>query len=158
MEDLKMGKLPTDLQILNFIYTKYYKQFIGFTKDNPIRSASIFVPIDIGMIANNFGVHVDIIFGRLYYHLEKKYGYQNKNGTGVSFFALKAGSDINCINFPYMASILANLQDVEEKNITTTKISQWALFIAVISVIISFFSNYKYILNTIIQWIMGSTM
>jgi len=153
-----MKKLPTDLQILNYIYDTYYRQFIEFSKDNPTRSASIFVPIDIEMIANKFGVHEDIIFGRLYYHLEKKYGYQNKNGTGVPFFALKVGSDKYCINFPYMASVLANLQDVEEKYITATKMSQWALFIAVTSAIISFFSNYKYILNTIIQWIIGSTM
>lgn len=52
-----------------------------------------------------------------------------------------------------MASVLANLQDVEEKHITATKISKWALFIAVISATISLCSNYKYILNTIMQWI-----
>jgi hypothetical protein len=135
-----MKKLPTDLQILNYIYDTYYKQFIEFSKDNPTRSASIFVPIDIEMIANNFGVHVDIIFGRLYYHLEKKYGYQNKNGTGVPFFALKAGSDINCINFPYMASILANLRDKEEKDKLATSRSTLALLIAAISVIVSIIS------------------
>jgi hypothetical protein len=141
-----MKNLPTDLQILNYIYDTYYKQFIEFSKDNPTRSASIFVPIDIEMIANNFGVHVDIIFGRLYYHLEKKYGYQNKNGTGVPFFALKVGSDKYCINFPYMASVLANLRDKEEKDKLTTSRSTWALLIAAISVIVSII---YYVLNII---------
>jgi hypothetical protein len=141
-----MKNLPTDLQILNYIYDTYYKQFIEFSKDNPTRSASIFVPINIEMIANNFGVHVDIIFGRLYYHLEKKYGYQNKNGTGVPFFALKVGSDKYCINFPYMASVLANLRDKEEKDKLTTSRSTWALLIAAISVIVSII---YYVLNII---------
>ena len=130
-----MNKLPTDLQILNFIYNKYYKQFIEFSKDNPTRSASIFVPIDIEMIANNLGVHVDIIFGRLYYHLEKKYGYQKPDGTKVSFFALKIGTDIHCINFPYMASVLANIRDEREKYLTTKVIAIISLVIALLSYI-----------------------
>ena len=130
-----MKKLPTDLQILNFIYNKHYKQFIEFSKDNPTRSASIFVPIDIEMIANNFGVHVDIIFGRLYYHLEKKYGYQKPDGTKVSFFALKIGTDIHCINFPYMASVLANIRDEREKYLTTKVIAIISLVIALLSYI-----------------------
>lgn len=130
-----MKKVPTDLQILNFIYDKYYKQFIEFSKDNPTRSASIFVPIDIEMIANNFGVHVDIIFGRLYYHLEKKYGYQKPDGTKVSFFALKIGTDIHCINFPYMVSVLANIRDEREKYVTTKIIAIISLVIALLSYI-----------------------
>lgn len=65
-----MKKLPTDLRILNIIYDMYYKRFIEYSKNNQIRSTNIFVPIDIEMIANKFGVHVDIIFGRLYYHLK----------------------------------------------------------------------------------------
>ena len=130
-----MNKLPTDLQILNFIYNKYYKQFIEFSKDNPTRSASIFVPIDIEMIANNLGVHVDIIFGRLYYHLEKKYGSQKPDGTKVSFFALKIGTDIHCINFPYMASVLANIRDEREKYVTTKIIAIISLVIALLSYI-----------------------
>lgn len=155
-----MKKLPTDLQILNFIYDKYYEQFIDFSKDNPTRSTSNFVPIDIELIAKFFRVHVDVVFGRLYYHLEKKYGYYNNDGTRtrVPFFLVKAGSDKNCINFPYMSSILANLQDAEEKHNTTTKISKGALLIAIISAIISLCSNYKYILNTIMQWITDSTI
>ena len=135
-----MNKLPTDLQILNFIYNKYYKQFIEFSKDNPTRSASIFVPIDIEMIANNFGVHVDIIFGRLYYHLEKKYGYQRQDGSKVSFFALNVGSGKHCINFPYMASVLANLRDNKKKDNSTTNRSNWALLIAAVSAIVSIIS------------------
>lgn len=137
-----MEKLPTDLQVLNFIYDTYYKQFIEFTKDNPTRSASIFIPIDIGMIANKFGVHGDIVFGRLYYHLEKKYGYQNPNGTKVPFFALNVGSDKHCINFPYMASILANIRDKEKKDKLTRSRSNWALLIAGISVIVSIISTW----------------
>jgi len=81
-----MKKLPTDLQILNAIYNRYYDKFKSFSKNDLARSSKIYIPIDTAKIAKRFGVDVDIIFGRLYYHLEPKYGYQNPNGTKVSFY------------------------------------------------------------------------
>jgi len=132
-----MRILPTDLKILNVIYEEYYDTFISFSKKNPDRSAKNFIPIDIAQIAKRFGVDVDIIFGRLYYHLELKYGYQNPNGTKVSFFALKAGSDKHCINFPYMASVLANLREREKKYSTATNIAIFSLVIAGLSILAS---------------------
>ena len=128
-----MRKLPTDLQILNAIYNQYYNQFTTFSKKNPDRSAKNFIPIDIAQIAKRFGVDVDIIFGRLYYHLEPKYSYQNPDGTKISFFALKAGSDKYYINFPYMASVLAKLREREKKYSTATKIAIFSLVITIIS-------------------------
>jgi len=69
-----MNILPTDLKILNTIYEHYYDTFISFSKSDSGRSSKIFIPIDIKLIAKKLGVDVDIIFGRLYYHLEQKYG------------------------------------------------------------------------------------
>ncbi len=135
-----MKKVPTDLQILNAIYNQYYNQFMAFSKNNPDRSAKNFIPIDIAQIAKRFGVDVDIIFGRLYYHLEQKYGYKRSDNTKVAFFTLQAGVDINCINFPYMASVLANLRDREKKHSTATKIAIFSLIIAVASSIIAVIS------------------
>lgn len=60
------------------------------------------------------------MFGRLYYHLEHKYGYKQKNGAAVHFFAhsLGVGEDreLHCVNFPYMASVLAELQQAHRTN------------------------------------------
>lgn len=135
-----MKKLPTDLQILNAIYNQGYNQFMAFSKNNPDRSAKNFTPIDIEQIAKRFGVDVDIIFGRLYYHLEQKYGYKRSDNTKVAFFTLQAGVDKNCINFPYMASVLANLRDREKKHSNATKFAIFSLIIAVASSIIAVIS------------------
>ena len=93
-------KVPTDYQILNAIYDRYYKTFAGFSVDAPERAAKIYVPIAIRDIAAGLGVDGDIVFGRLYYHLEQKYGYKNDDGSRVNFFALGIGDDRHCVNFP----------------------------------------------------------
>ena len=68
-------RIPTDREILQEIYDRHYETYVSFSKEKPSRSAKIMVPIDIEIIAKHFKVDVDIIFGRLYYHLEKKFGY-----------------------------------------------------------------------------------
>ena len=135
-----MNILPTDLQILNTIYNKYYDKFKSFSKKDSDRSSKIFIPIDIALIAKELEVDADIIFGRLYYHLEQKYGYKHSKDTKVAFFTLQAGTDKNCINFPYMASVLANLRDREKKHSIATKIAIFSLIIAVASSIIAIIS------------------
>ena len=90
-----MKILPTDLQILNTIYNKYYDKFVSFSKKDSDRSAKNFIPVDIKLIAQKLGVDVDIIFGRLYYHLEQKYGYKRPDDTDdtkVAFFTLRLES------------------------------------------------------------------
>ena len=134
-----MTILPTDLQILNTIYNRYYDKFKSFSKNDSDRSSKIFVPIDITLIAKELEVDVDIIFGRLYYHLEQKYGYERSGNTEVAFFTLKARADKHCINFPYMASVLANLRDREKKDSTATNIAIFSLVIAGLSLLVSIF-------------------
>ena len=135
-----MRILPTDLKILNAIYEQYYDTFVSFLKNNSDRNAKNLIPVDIKLIAQKLGVDVDIIFGRLYYHLEQKYGYSRENGAKVVFFTLKAGADgadENCINFPYMASVLANLRDREKKYSIPTNITIFSLIIAGLSLLVS---------------------
>ncbi|KKK58189.1 hypothetical protein LCGC14_3046950, partial [marine sediment metagenome] len=86
-----MKRLPTDREILDDIYERYYETFAGFTEGDGSRSEKIYVPIDIDEIAEEFKIDGDIIFGRLYYHLQKKFGYQRKSGEHVYFFCLDSG-------------------------------------------------------------------
>ena len=116
-----MPSIPTDLAILNSIYERYYATFAAYSPDAKGRSAKIYVPLDIKALAVQFGVDQDIIFGRLYYHLEKKHGYKDADGSLVPFFALRVGGDSHCVNFPYMASVLADLRSENRKyRITAT--------------------------------------
>ena len=107
--------------------------YASFSKESPSRSAKILVPADLEGIAKRFGVDIDIIFGRLYYHLEKKFGYTQPDGSKVHFFTLKAGTDTHCVNFPLLTSVLAGLHEEHRKHV-------WAIWIAIVSLILSIVS------------------
>ncbi|BCA55285.1 hypothetical protein W02_24250 [Nitrospira sp. KM1] len=138
---MERPKIPTDLEILREIYDRHYQTYVSFSKESPSRSAKIMVPIDIVEIAKHFKVDVDIIFGRLYYHLEEKFGFTRSDGSKVHFFALKAGSDIECVNFPLMASVLAGLHEERKKHLWAILIAVGSLIIAIVSLIVSALSK-----------------
>ena len=134
-----MQRLPTDLEILNAIYNRYYPTFAGYSDGNKERSSKIYVPIDVKAIADQFGVDIDIVFGRLYYHLDRKYGYKDADGAEVHFFALAIGGDRHCVNFPYVASVLADLRREDRKYRLATGMAAVSLFISVVSFLIARF-------------------
>lgn len=129
--------IPTDLEILNTIYRLYYSDFIDFKRDNGARSSKTYVPIDCKKIAGELKVDADIIFGRLYYHLEKQYGYKRSDGSNVHFFALKVGDDPKCVNFTLMTSVLAGLRQERKKFWVGTVIAVLALIISAVSLTVS---------------------
>ncbi len=132
-----MAKLPTDLEILNDIYDRYYDDFHAYSDENKIRETKIYIPLEIETIAKKMGVDNDIIFGRLYYHLRNRYNYKNQDGTLVDLFTLEAGKERNCVNFPYLASVLAELREKHNKYRTALIVSVFSIAIAVISLVIS---------------------
>jgi len=135
-----MTKIPTDLKILDVIYDRYYDNFHAYSDENKIRSSKIYVPIDVKEIAKSLNVDADIVFGRLYYHLNEKFSYKRDDDSKVEFFALRAGNDCHCINFPYLASVLADLKDQNRKYLTTTIIAATSLIIAILSIMIAIFA------------------
>ncbi|AZF43448.1 hypothetical protein C4J87_3297 [Pseudomonas sp. R1-43-08] len=123
---------PSDLKILNAIYKLYYEEFKNFTQAPDVqngRVSKIYVPINCMVIAKDLNVDSDIVFGRLYYHLEQKYGYKKDDGR-VAFFSLGVGSDKHCVNFPLLASVLAGLQEESSK-------FQWTIVLSGLAVAIS---------------------
>ena len=135
-------KIPTDFELLTFIYNHYYEDYESFIKEDNKRNTKIYVPIDCKVIADHFKVDRDIIFGRLYYHLENKYKYQQHDGVWVYFYTLSLGTDIKCINFPYMASVLAELSDKESKYITTVKVSIIAICISLAAMSVTIYDKF----------------
>ena len=109
-----MKNIPSDFKLLTEIYQRYYEQFKNFSREAPEREARIYVPIDIEAIADHLKTDKYIIFGRLYTHLEKKYGYKNDDGSLSPFFSMGIGKDRHVINFPLLVSVLAGLK--EERN------------------------------------------
>lgn len=127
-------KSPSDLKVLRSIYNLYYEEFKNYTQEPDIqngRGSKIYVPIDCQEIAKDLNVDGDIIFGRLYYHLEHKYGYKREGDKDrVAFFSLGVGSDRHCVNFPLLASVLAGLEVESSK-------FQWATVLSGLAVLIS---------------------
>jgi len=130
-------QIPTDLEILEAIYSRHYEEFASFIKGNSERIAKNYVPVDIEAIASDYDVDADIIFSRLYYHFEKKYGYKKDDGRTVAFFSTKIGKDKHCVNFPYMTAILAGLQDDQRRFGMATTLSIISLVVAAISLVLS---------------------
>ena len=126
-------KAPSDRKILSTIYDAHYKEFETFTlgAENG-RSSKVLMPIDCKFIAQKLKVDGDIVFGRLYYHLQEKYGYTRQDGSNVAFFTLMAGGDRHCINFPLMASVLAGLEEERSKFQLATWLSTFAIVISII--------------------------
>lgn len=48
-----MKRPPTDLEVLEEIYHRYYDAFSAFSHDCPKRDAKVYVPIDIAAIAKH---------------------------------------------------------------------------------------------------------
>lgn len=132
--------VPTDLAILEYIYQTYYGEYIAYDKDPSIRETKMFIPIDFQHIAEHFNTDGDIIFGRLYYHLENKYGYvrNDLSHTQVHFFAFNLNKSIN---FPYLTSVLADLKDQNNRFNKTRNLSRLALLIAAISLAVTMFDK-----------------
>ncbi len=134
---------PTDRKILEAIYEQYYEEFASFDEAHPSRSSKIFVPLDLTALAQKLGVDPDIVFGRLYYDLENRYGYRTGDQSRVTLFGIKVGGERHVINFPYMASILAGLRDDQRRHTTATTIASFSAAIAVCALIVSIVSLFR---------------
>jgi hypothetical protein len=130
-----MKNLPTDRDILKKIYNKYYDTFEDFERESKTRSSKIYVPIDIEEIANELHVDSELMFGRLYYHLNKKYGYTQPNGSKVYLLAPKVGNDKNAVNFPLLSAILAEMEETHKKNRLSIIFSIASLFISLLALL-----------------------
>ncbi|MEE9214034.1 MAG: pentapeptide repeat-containing protein [Thermodesulfobacteriota bacterium] len=132
-----MKRPPTDLEVLEEIYKRYYSTFISFSKEKPSRSAKVYVPVDVEAIAKHFAVDPDIIFGRLYYHLESKYGFTQPDGKKVSFFRF----DERTIQFPLLAAVIASLREERDKHLSIIKLTISAIIISFAAVIFTLVFN-----------------
>lgn len=125
-----MKKLPTDLAIFECIYTLYKGSFIEHTRERPIRSSKIYVPIDVQAVAEKLQTDPHELFGRLYHHIDHIYHYKHDDGSHVHLFSLAVGNDHHCINFPYLSAVLAEYRLEDKRKI-------WALCISIVSLIVA---------------------
>lgn len=101
--------IPSDYEILSAIYDRYYTDFKSLVRSEPDRLHRIRIPIDVNEIAEMVGVEEEMIFGRIYYHFNKKYSYEDENGKQINFFSSGRVEGLR-LNFPLVASLLADLK------------------------------------------------
>lgn len=134
---------PTDLQILEKIYNCYYSDFVNFNPEK--RITKLYVPIDIDFIGKSLNVDGDIVFGRLNYHLNKKYSFTQENKTKVIFFLNShrdgGRAEKHLIRFELMASVLAEMLLERRRFRMGNAIAVASLIISLGALLISFLSN-----------------
>ena len=129
--------IPTDETLLATIYKRNLKAFSEWTEDNKTRVTKIWVPIDIDELGKKFRCDPDLIFGRLYYHMNEKYGSKTGDGQDVNFFNMRLANDRHVVNFPLLTSVLADLQDNRKRFIISTRVAALSLVVSAISIAIA---------------------
>ena len=124
-----MKNIPTDFDLLSEIYRRYRDQFRSSEETSTDFRKGAYVPIGIEDLARHFGEDPGIIFGRLYYHLDKKYGYSRDDGFKVPFF-ISETSDKHSVQFPLLIAILADMREDRRKH-------AWSFRFSIIAIIFS---------------------
>src|ERR1051326_8206959 len=111
----RMKKLPTDRQILRSIFDSYESDYPGLKGANGRGANDPYMPIDLTKIADSLNSTPELVFGRLYYHLDPKYRFTQDDGTKVDLFFLNFQNKGPAVRFPLLASILAGLEEDHRK-------------------------------------------
>ena len=130
-----MRRPPTDRELLKVIFDRYHKDFVAYSDENKIRESKIYVPIDFVEVAKELGVDKDIIFGRLFYHLNKKHGYKEDDGSLVSLYFTRLGNDRHVVNFPLLSAVLEDLEQANFRFLAPMIISIIALTLSIVGFI-----------------------
>jgi len=125
-----MRKIPTDLKILKTIYRMYEPQYPEGEQAEIKGENDPYMPIDMHAVAEKLKCRPEMLFGRLYYHLDAKYRYEQQPSGNVHLFAMKVGDKMHCVNFPYLAAVTAEKDSEHRRNL-------WSLVISILAIIIA---------------------
>ena len=126
---MKRSKNVTDRILLKKIYDLYYDEFCKIQDGDP--ESKIHIPIDCELVAKKLGISAQLVFGRLYYHLDKRHRYQQSNDSWVHLFSIVVGKQRHCINFPLLSAVLAELEQSYYRFTIPIFISLFALVVSV---------------------------
>lgn len=126
---MKLIKLQfTDFYLLKTIYEMYKDDYLKRENNKTL----FYIPIDCELVAKKMNVDAELVFQRLNFHLNKRYGYKQDDGSRVEFFAMKVDNVMHCINYPYLCSVLADMADNKKELRITQIISIAAIIISIL--------------------------
>lgn len=131
-----MSTLPTDRYVLQCIYDMYRDPYPGPKTESGRGANDPYVSIDVYAVAEKLQCSPELLFDRLYYHLDKKHRYKQDGGTLVQLFQLKVGEKMHAVNFPYLASVLAGENRDYFRFILPSGLSGLALVVSISSLVI----------------------
>ena len=130
-----MKSLPTDLKILKCIFEMYEPDYPGKENGEVRGKNDPYLPIDVSKVASRLGCSPEMLFGRLYYHLDAKHRYSQDDGAKVHLFSLRVGSIMHCVNFPYLAAVLAEGNAEHKRQLWSLAVSITALVLSIASIV-----------------------
>jgi hypothetical protein len=130
-----MSALPTDRQILECIYKMYRDAYPGREPGEARGKSDPYLPIVVTDVATRLGCLPELLFGRLYYHLDAKYRYEQDDGAKVHLFSLMVGSERHCVNFPYLAAVLAEKDEEHSRQLWSVWLSIAALVLSIAAIV-----------------------
>lgn len=104
-------KISTDLEILEKLFSMYAPAFEAAQSAPDKDGSRIYVPIKTKEVAQQLGDDPQVLFGRLYYHLDARHRYQQSGGAMVHLFTLQIGVARHCINYPFLCALLADMRE-----------------------------------------------
>jgi len=131
-----MKRPPTDFELLKTIYELHHPDFVKAQKAT--QHGAILVPIDIPAVAGKLEVEPQMVFGRLYHHLQQVHGEKAEPGkAAIVFFTPIAGNKPNCINFPLLEAVLAGLWQERRRGAWVTGLAIASLLVACGSLLVA---------------------
>lgn len=125
-----MNRLPTDRKVLRCIYDMYKGAYPGNSLADGKGENDPYLPIDVFAIAKRLNTKPELIFGRLYYYLDSRHSYKQEGGALVPLFQVNFQGKRHCVHFPFLASILADLEFEHSKY-------WWPLVVSVVAALLS---------------------
>jgi hypothetical protein len=138
-----MKKLPTDREILKCIFDLYKSDYPGPKGEDGRGANDPFILIDLTKVAARLDCGTELIFGRLYYHLDAKYRYKQDNGARVDLFLLNLRDQGHAVHFPFLASLLAGFEEEHRKLFWSMVFSVTALTLSAISLVVNLVTKWK---------------
>ncbi len=132
-----MTKLWTDRYVLQCIFDMYRSSYPGAKTASCSRENDPYVSIDVAAIARKLDCNPELLFGRLYYHLDRKYRYKQEDGALDALFHIQVGDKRHAVQFPYLASILAGLNQEFRRQWVPLGVSLFSLGVSLTSRIVS---------------------
>lgn len=124
-------KLPTDREVLQRIYDMYERSYPGARPGE----SDPYVAVDLPAVAAKLRCKPELLFGRLYYHLDRKHGYRQDGGALVSLFSPKVGEQRHAVHFPLLAAVLAGHNEERSRQRWTVRMSFAALVLSLVSLL-----------------------